>query len=967
MAEASKWARVFDEWLVGDEPNSSGEWRAWCPLCEDPATSATPSASFNFKKGTWHCKSKTSDSGPHTRLKTLSALYEHLKDEGRISNVIELDGRRKKKQRKESGDSGEPKVPLPTEAEVEQWHEALLAEPSRMKYLHDKRGIGRDIVKRMKVGWHDRRGRYTIPVRDTEGVLVNVRMYDPQARESSGKMISWAAGYGEARLFLPKVAKQNQTVVVVEGEMDALCAQSQGLRNVMTHTGGAQTWKNEWGEHFKDKDVVLCYDKDESGASGMRRVVERLRPVARTITIVTLPVTAPNKDITDYFVKTGAGKDDFLRLLDKAQERPEFAAVEGEVLPAPKRVQLEDSQDATYGDHPLELFVQISGKKTPAFIAPSRVYFQCDQSWGNACSFCPMSARGGTHMADIAPHDVRLLNVIDTSKEKADRKMRGFADAPEGCPRIRFDVEEQVSVEELYVVSSVAHRTEKTQAPMQPRQVYNVGRHDTPINGTARIVARNLPSPTDSRGVLLAYESESVHTDLDNFQLTEDQVQALKVFQADEHESPLSKMEEIAEDLAANVTHIYGREALHIAYDAVWHSVLEFDFAGSRVTKGWLELCVVGDTRTGKSEAAFALSRHYNAGVVQSCEGMSFAGLVGGVQQVAGKHWITSWGVVPLNDRRLVVLDEFGGIADKGIIEQMSSIRSSGVAQITKINTDATSARTRLIWIANPLEGKALAEMHQPGISALQTLIKNPEDIARFDLATSSASGDVDPALINSTNRVSIPHVYSQELCSLLVQWAWSRTAKDVVFRPGVENAIIERAIELGARYVPEPPLVQVENVRVKVARIAVAIAARTFSTDKRGRKVVVTMRHVEAALAMMDMLYGMKSFAYAEASRRILRARVRAKEREQEARKYLLMERDSVAATLLLLRNNNGFKIQDFEIFGNMDKSEAQVAVKELTRMGMIRSMSHGKMKIEPPLMDLLQAMEEAEEGVGV
>jgi hypothetical protein len=329
---------------------------------------------------------------------------------------------------------------------------------------------------------------------------------------------------------------------------------------------------------------------------------------------------------------------------------------------------------------------------------------------------------------------------------------------------------------------------------------------------------------------------------------------------------------------------------------------------------------------------------------------------------------VVTWGTIPLNDRRLVVLDEFGGIAEKGVIEQMSDIRSSGKATITKIQQDSTSARTRLIWIANPLDGKALAELHQPGITALQTLIKNPEDIARFDLAMACASNDVAPELINIPDdyreqHFAVPHVYTSELCSLLVQWAWSRKPEDVLFAKGVESAIVERATQLGSRYVPEPPLIQVENVRVKLARLAVAVAARTFSTDRTGRRVIVRMAHVESAIALMDRLFGMKSFAYMSSSRRILNARKRAEDQHKVARKYLLLERDSVTATLMSVRNNAGFKMQDFTIFGGMDSADAQVAIKELTKMGMIRGISHGKIKIEPPLMELLQEIEEQEE----
>lgn len=951
---AAGWSRYLSEWLVSDEPNEDGEWKAFCPLHEDPETSTTPSASFNFRRGTWHCF------GGCKRM-SLNDLVKEMKAEGKVSNVIEMDSRRKPKKKK-----AQPTEPLPTEDEIQKWHDTLMADPALLRVMVEERGISKKTLEQYSIGYS--RGRYTIPVHDSDGELLNVRRYKPHTKEPRDKMVSFAVGYGEARLFLPWVTEQHDEVVVIEGEMDALCCQSHGLPMVMAHTGGSGTWKMEWGKAFVGKHVFLCYDNDEAGHAGARRAAEMLKKVAEGVYLIRLPGLGEGQDATDFFVKQSRSRSDFIAAMEAARERPLYLRGLGDILPEPKRVSLEDSQDAGFGDQPLELFATIAGKITPAFIAPARVEYKCDMSWRQeACSVCPMNARDGVHEEVIQPHDRNLMSIIGFNEGQYRTTLHSMVGIPERCPRVEIAETESYSVEELVISPSVAHRTDETQRPLV-RRVYNVGHHATPINSTARIVAKQLADPRDRRGMLLAFECEPVETDLDKFQVTPEMVERLKVFRPEPGQAPIDKMEDIAEDLAANVTHIYGRPELHMAYDVVWHSVMNFRMNGIMQEKGWLELCVIGDTRTGKSEAARQLARHYSAGVVQSCEGASFAGLVGGAQQIggSGKTWVVTWGLIPLNDRRLVVLDEFGGIADKGIIEQMSDIRSSGKATITKIQTDETSARTRLIWIANPLDGKSLAELHQPGISALQTLITKPEDIARFDIALACASSDVDPRLINTMEHDPVPHLHTTELSSLLVQWAWSRKPDDIMFRPGVERAIVERANEIGRRYVPEPPLVQVENVRVKLARLAVAIAARTFSTDRSGRKVVVRMTHLESAIALMDRLYGMKSMAYMSASRRILYARTQAEKKRKEARKYLLLERDSVTATLMSVRNNSGFKMQDFKIFGAMDDTEAQTAVKELTKMGMIRGISHGKIKIEPPLMELLTEIEESEEHVG-
>jgi hypothetical protein len=79
----------------------------------------------------------------------------------------------------------------------------------------------------------------------------------------------------------------------------------------------------------------------------------------------------------------------------------------------------------------------------------------------------------------------------------------------------------------------------------------------------------------------------------------------------------------------------------------------------------------------------------------------------------------------------------------------MSSVRSSGVAELTKIQQERTWARTRIIWMSNPRDGKMSDKTY--GVQQIQPLIGNPEDIARFDLAMSVQAGDVAAEEINKS------------------------------------------------------------------------------------------------------------------------------------------------------------------------------------------------------------------------
>jgi DNA primase len=82
--------------------------------------------------------------------------------------------------------------------------------------------------------------------------------------------------------------------------MDCLVAWSAKIPAVSS-TGGALSFQKEWAEYFKDKEVLICFDNDESGGNGMVKTLSFI-PHAK---LIFLP-DAPNiKDISDYVTHGG--------------------------------------------------------------------------------------------------------------------------------------------------------------------------------------------------------------------------------------------------------------------------------------------------------------------------------------------------------------------------------------------------------------------------------------------------------------------------------------------------------------------------------------------------------------------------------------------------------------------------------------------------------------------------------------
>lgn len=941
-ATSQKTRDKLSRWLVG-RVNSDGEQRGFCPNCEDPDESKTPSASYNFAEGVFTCFSQCGGMSIPELVNLMGQAGDFKEEKKNGKELKWLNGKEK--------ETPSATNKLPREELLEEYVDVLMGSRQHLRTMREKRGLTKETIETFQIGWDGE--RFTIPVRDAAGKLLNVRRYDPNAKQAKDKMKSWAVGTGSRQLFCSDILNDSDSVIITEGEMDCIIGRQHGLPT-LSHTAGASAWDNRWNEEFEHKVVYIVYDCDDAGRRGARKVAHALELFAKEIHIIDLPLKGKGDDLTNYFVDQGYTASDFYTLMNAASERVSRTSHLSSLRNSEaKQVSLEGTMNPEDHEKAIAFTGTVAGKVYPNFYAPRRVEYNCNEGGGARCSVCPISGRNHKEIV-IPEHDPVLMSVINKAEDARRKVLLRHIGIPQTCPDVEVEEPDVYSIEEMIVVPAA---DEQFGSPNSvDRKVYNVGPYDTPVNTKVSFVGMNTTSTTDGRGNLQTWTSAVSGADIDKFVMTDEVYAQLEQFQPDDGQECIDKMKEIVADLEANVTKIYHRPALHIAYDLVWHSALDFQFKGQDVGKGWLELLVIGDTRTGKSEAAKRLCHHYRAGVLTTCEGATFAGLVGGVQQMSNT-WVVSWGTVPLNDRRLVVLDEFSGIAEKGILEQMSSVRSSGRAQINKIRSAETNARTRLIWIANPAEGSTIDSYTNGAMDAIKGLAKNPEDVARFDFALAVAGSDVPADEINAQRPPRKKHVYTAKLCSGLINWVWSRKQDQIVWAKGVENYVLERAQEMGRKYVPDPPLVQAENVRIKLARMAVAVAGRLFSTDETGELLVVDFQHVEAAEDLLNAFYGMKSFGYKEHSANVIYERKVAEKNEKAVRQYLAANED--ALDVLAQCISGAFKMRDFQEFGGMHQMEAQDVVKNLLQWRVVRRLSKGYLRAEPTLIKVVKELD--------
>ena len=147
----------------------------------------------------------------------------------------------------------------------------------------------------------------TYDYRDENGVLkfqvcrYEDKDFSQRRPDEKGGWIDNVKGVDPVPYNLPRV-KEARTLFVCEGEKD--CDNLSKLGNDIVATcnpGGADNWKAELNQYFRDKGVILLPDNDSPGHQHAEQVAESLSGIARAIRIVHLPGLPDKGDVSDWF------------------------------------------------------------------------------------------------------------------------------------------------------------------------------------------------------------------------------------------------------------------------------------------------------------------------------------------------------------------------------------------------------------------------------------------------------------------------------------------------------------------------------------------------------------------------------------------------------------------------------------------------------------------------------------------
>lgn len=733
---------------------------------------------------------------------------------------------------------------------IEEAHNRIWSAEALLKALRH-RCITDDLIRHYRLGVAD--NRVTIPVLDpSRQAYINIRSYLPGA-PGDQKMKNLR---GRSKLAIyPADQLRYDTLVFTGGEIKALAASKQLNPHdigAICITGGEGEWDTDLNSLIVGKSIIIIMDVDEKGVKSAKKLARLFTPIVKAVRIAELPLSRevhPTGDINDYIREGG----DLLPLVTAATTYdPRITRIDwstGEYI----RRNISSAIKAEYVGARSTVDCLVTGVTEQRYTIPRVVQVCCDHG-SKSCGVCPVSILQ-QDIFTLAAESPSVIAMLDAPDESLAKLLDKELSIPTKCTQHSYATLERIGAEMAIIAPAL--ELEATSSDARESQRVVVLGDGIQANEEYSLKCRAQPDPRTQEVVLLAASAERKVSSLSRYVFEHEDI--CRVFQPSEwtYDCLQMHMADLYDALAA-VTGIRERSDLHLAIDLCYHSPL-YVRPEANIERGWIEVLVLGDSSQGKTQAATSLQKHYRLGHKVDSKNASVAGLIGGLQKLNGM-WMITWGALPTHDQRLVILEELKG-AKVEVISALTDVRSSGIATLEKIRAGRRQARTRILALSNPRSVRPM-NSYGHGVEAILELIGSPEDVRRFDMCLCLGKEDLSHDVIHTLYALPRNHPFTSDACHHNIMWAWTRSVEQVVFPRNVWAAILDASKRFCSKYSEQIPIVDAGSMRLKLARLTAALAARTFSTDD-GEHLLVRECHVEFIEAFLNRVYTSKSMRY--------------------------------------------------------------------------------------------------------
>lgn len=733
------------------------------------------------------------------------------------------------------------------------------AEPER-QVLKERGFTDQRLLVRLGIGWI--KGWLVFPTWNDRGELQErYRGWSP-----SDPKVKWrwfGNGTGGPGIWPGAPAPEGTRILLCEGEGDVLTALCR-LRmhengwHVATWTAGATSSPapHHLPVSWRGREVHVAYDNDvfqgpdypkyvvvtkpgknpdharNAAKQRLRKLLEGVCPTLRSIDCTVIVRQCPVDPATNY----GGDLRDWVN--DGGNDFDDWKAYPFEKLPSIDRVVTDIAFDDLWDSltENVRTTMQVEAIGGDDLNVPETLKMDCELGQHTACASCPGSREFPDGIIEMAEWP-RELAVGLASDNPNDYWSRNIVRRPKGCPRL-----ELVTVRGNKGSIWRAMRPSSSESSAQ-RSILVVGRDRPSLSGDIEVVGVPHSNIKGNKLVLHAREVNSLDKAVDLEPHAFDFLQHLP------HSA--TQIEEIDEflwrrwcDLSFNVTKVYGRQDVLTTFDLLAHSVIEMPVEGA-VERGWLDVAIIGATRSGKSRTVtkmiefVQMGKHYTA-----VSNISRAGIVMG----ADKLGMLQPGAFPRANGKMFWLDETHFLVQNELrrggehpLSWLQSARAEGkVSGIKQYGARDLPARVRLGLISNWMDNSR--RRYQFRCQHLLALYGTPETLARLDFGI-AVDGKPTQNTLERTRQWWTP-----ERTSALMKRAWSQKASQVVITDEAMTAARDAIDGWEGIYDAEViPLFTPEEKLYSVLRTATALANLCFSHPKHDLNgVEVRGVHVE-------------------------------------------------------------------------------------------------------------------------
>ena len=718
------------------------------------------------------------------------------------------------------------------------------AEPAR-EMLKERGLLDQRLLISLGCGWI--KGWIVFTRRDDQGALTHkYRGWSPN--DPKVKWRWFGEGAGGPGIWPGHAAPDGTKVLLCEGEGDALTAMAK-LR-MHEHGWHVATWQagatsspaaRDIPRSWHGKEVHVAYDNDvfqgknygkyhvttkpgknpdharDAAKQRLRKLLEGVCPTLASVQCkVTVrecpvdPVEHYGGDLRDW---VDAGGRDFVE---------DWKAYKFEDLPSIDSVIMDLSFDEameTTGER-VRTSIQVEATQGDDKPFPLQYEMQCEMGQHASCAQCPGAIKFPDGLIDMAEYPRERVVGIECGNP-IEYYVRNIVQRPRACPHLELVCTRSKNAS-IWKGCRPGHSDETTQ-----RTMTIVSEEPPSLTGEAQVTGTVY---SDARGAHRVMHAESV-VPLDKIEID---IGSFRYDFLKHLPHATNRIEDLDayllnrwQDLAHNVTRIHGRQDIQIAFDLLAHSVVEFEMDGKN-QRGWLDACIYGETRSGKSETFRRLIEHNQVGDYHTAvSNITRAGLVMG----ADRQQFLKPGLFPRCNRKMLVLDEWHFMVQnnaKGNKEHPMTWLQSGrdegkVSGVMIYGSRTLPAKVRFCTIANWMRNKKRS--FQFPCQHVAALYGSPETLARLDFAL--------PVEKEVTQRTTdpTPQFWTAERSRALIMRAWSQDKSQVHLDPQAVKDALKRCEGWEGQYDSEDiPLFTPKEKTISIMRIAISIANMTFS-----------------------------------------------------------------------------------------------------------------------------------------